>query len=573
MDNTAIAEVFSQYADLLELTGANAFRIRAYRGAARRIKEMSEPLKAIEDDPDRKLIDLEGIGKDLAAKIVELITTGRMSVLEEIQAEVPAETLDLLKVPGLGPKKVAALRDELSIESLEQLAAACRKGKVRELKGFGAKTEATILQGIDIAERVGDRMTRNRAEAHVDAILAHMKSCKAIKRITPTGSFRRLQETVGDLDFLVEADPKKADEVMDLLAEFPDCEDILLRGPTKMSIRLVRGPQVDLRVVPKKSYGAALQYFTGSKEHNIVVRRRAKDRGLRISEYGVFRDEEQIAGKTEADVYATIDMPCFPPELREARREFEWIESGTGLPELIELSDIRGDLHMHSTWTDGTVTIEEMALAAKEIGREYIAMTDHSQRVRMVGGLSEDDLRRQWEEVDRINEKLDGITILKGIECDILEKGGLDLSDDCLAEGDWIIASVHFGQKQSRDEITKRVVDALENPNVSAIGHPTGRLLSSRPAYDIDMGAVIETARKNGKCLELNASPDRLDLCDIHLAAAKEAGVPIVISTDSHRPTSLETMRYGIEQARRAGLTKEDVINTGPVEDILALRG
>lgn len=573
MDNSAIAEVFNQYADLLELTGANAFRIRAYRSAARRIKDLSEPLSTIEDDPDRKLTDIEGIGKDLAEKIVELITSGKLTVLEEILAKVPVGTLDLLKVPGLGPKKVALLRDQLSIESLEQLAAACRKGKVRELKGFGAKTEEAILQGITIAEQVGDRMTRDRAESYVATILEHLKPCKAIQKIEPTGSFRRLQETVGDLDFLVQADPKKADEVMDLLAELPDCEDVLVRGKTKMSIRLVRGPQVDLRVVPKNCYGAALQYFTGSKEHNIIVRRRAKDRGLRISEYGVFRDEEQIAGRTEKDVYATIDMPYFPPELREARREFEWIDSGQGLPKLIELSDIRGDLHMHSTWTDGAVSIEEMARAAMEFGHEYIAMTDHSKRVTMVGGLDGDELRRQWEEVDQVNEKLDGITVLKGVECDILEKGGLDLPDDVLAEADWVIASVHFGQNQPGDQITKRVVDALENPYVCTIGHPTGRLLSSRPAYDIDMTVVIAAAKKNGKCLELNASPDRLDLCDVHLMAAVEAGVKIVISTDSHRPSSFATMRYGIEQARRAGLTKANVINTGPVKKLLAIRG
>ena len=333
------------------------------------------------------------------------------------------------------------------------------------------------------------------------------------------------------------------------------------RGETKLTARLQSGLQIDLRVVPAESFGAAMQYFTGSKAHNVVVRGLAKDRGLKVNEYGVFRGDEQIAGRTEEEVYAALDLPCFPPEMREARREFEWAEEGK-LPRLIELGDIRGDLHMHSTGTDGKATIEKMALAAKARGLKYIAMTDHSKRVTMANGLDEARLREQWEEIDKLNERLTGITVLKGVEVDILERGGLDLDDDVLNEADWVIASIHYGQNQPREQITRRVVDALQNPNVRAIAHPTGRMLTQRKAYEIDLSAVIRVAREHGKVLELNAHPLRLDLDDVACAEAKDHGVLIVISTDSHRPEGLAAMRYGILQARRGGLTKEDVINT-----------
>jgi DNA polymerase (family 10) len=338
---------------------------------------------------------------------------------------------------------------------------------------------------------------------------------------------------------------------MDHLASFHRTASIIVRGETKMSLRLTAGVQVDLRAVAGESFGAALQYFTGSKEHNIVLRGRAKSRGLKINEYGVFRGEKQIAGRTEEEVYGTLDLPCFPPELREARREFEWADAGR-LPELIELSDIRGDLHMHSTWTDGQASIEEMAAAAKRRGLKYIAITDHSKRVSMVGGLDAQRLRQQWAEIDKLNQRLTGITVLKGVEVDILERGGLDLPDDVLIEADWVVASVHYGQNQPREQITRRVIGALENPYVAAIAHPTGRMLTKRKPYEIDLDAVLRAASAHGKMMELNAHPLRLDLDD----------VPIVISTDSHRADGLAAMRYGVLQARRGGLTKDDVANT-----------
>jgi DNA polymerase (family 10) len=348
--------------------------------------------------------------------------------------------------------------------------------------------------------------------------------------------------------------------------------DVLARGSTKMSVRLGSGLQLDLRVVPAESFGAALQYFTGSKEHNIVLRGRAKSCGLKINEYGVFRGDKLIAGRTEDEVYAALDLPCFPPELREARREFDWADAGE-LPTLVELRDIQGDLHMHSTWTDGLATIEEMAAAAKKRGLKYIAITDHSKRVKMVGGLDGDRARQQWAEIDQLNKRLKGITVLKGIEVDILERGGLDLDDDVLAQADWVVASVHYGQSQSREQITQRIIGALENPYVAAIAHPTGRLLMERRPYQLDLDVVMKAARDNGKFLELNAHPSRLDLDDVACAAAKNYGIPIVISTDSHSVTGLDAMRYGVQQARRGGLTKTDVANTRSWPQVQKLLG
>ncbi len=561
MTNAEIAAVFEQVADLLEFKGANPFRVRAYRNAARTIDDLPESLADVAADPNRELTAIDGIGKDLADKVVELVVTGSMEMLDELLAEIPESVLAILRVPGLGPKRAAVLYNELNVTNLDELREACLSQRVRQLKGFGAKTEAAILKGLDIAAEAEQRILWAEADGHVQAILAHLRQCDAVGQLQPAGSYRRGKETVGDLDFLATADDPAG--VMDHLAAYDEVADVLLRGDTKMSVRLTGGLQVDLRVVPDESFGAALQYFTGSKEHNIVLRGMAKRRGLKINEYGVFRgeDERPIAGRIEEEVYAALELPCFPPELREARDEFNWAEAGE-LPQLVELKDISGDLHTHSTWTDGAATIEEMALAAKQRGLKYIAVTDHSKRVAMVGGLNAERLRRQWAEIDKLNRRLKGITVLKGVEVDILEAGGLDLDDDVLAEADWIVASLHYGQNQSRERITGRVIEALENPHVSAIAHPTGRMLMRRKAYEIDMEAVLKAARANGKMMELNSHPIRLDLDDVACAAAKNHGVPIVISTDAHRIEGLDAMRYGVQQARRAGLTKDDVANT-----------
>jgi DNA polymerase (family 10) len=559
MSNHEIAAVFEEIADLLEFQGANAFRVRAYRNAARTIAELTESVADVVADSNRSLTDIEGIGKDLAEKAATLVQTGSLPMLEDLHREIPQSVLAILRVPGLGPKRAAQLYHDLKIATLEQLREACESHQIQGLKGFGEKTEAAILQGLEIASEAGKRILWIEADELVQEIVAHMKGCRAVKKIVAAGSYRRGKETVGDLDFLVVGEDVAA--AMDRLAAFAGVASIIARGDTKTSLRLKTGTQVDLRAVPAESFGAALQYFTGSKEHNIVLRGRAKARGLKINEYGVFRGEERIAGRTEEEVYATLDLPCFPPELREARHEFEWADAGE-LPTLIELDDIRGDLHMHSTWTDGQASIEEMAAAAKSRGLKYIAITDHSKRVSMVGGLKADQLQQQWAEIDTLNKRLRGITVLKGVEVDILERGGLDIPDEVLAEADWVVASVHFGQQQSREQITARVLDALQNPHVDAIAHPTGRMLLARKPYEIDMDAVMRAARDNGKALELNAHPKRLDLDDVACAAAKSYGIPIVISTDAHRPEGLDAMRCGVQQARRGGLTKADVLNT-----------
>ncbi len=560
--------------------------MRAYRNASRTIHDFSEPLEKIAAHPDRKLTDIAGIGADLAEKIKTLVTTGKLPMLEELQAQVPPSVLTLLRIPGLGPKKAAVLHKELGVNSLDELKVACQDHRVQELKGFGEKTEATILAGLDFAASPEvERMYWAEADVYAQLLLAHLKECPSVKQIEMAGSYRRGRETIGDLDVLVESN--NVAEVMDRFAQFDGIAAVLGRGETKMSIRLGNGLQIDLRIVEAKAFGAALLYFTGSKAHNVVLRGMAKDRGLKINEYGVFQvkskgkskaaddDNDEgiyLGGRTEEEVYATLDLPWFPPELREDRWEFAWAARGE-LPKLIEAADIRGDLHMHTNATDGKATLEEMIAAAKQRGLQYIAITDHSKRVSMANGLTADRLLRQWDQIDKIRERLAGITVLKGVEVDILEQGGLDIDDETLGQADWVVASVHYGQKQPRTEITKRIVDALANPNVCAIAHPTGRILNRRKPYDVDMEAVFEAAKQHGKFLELNSNPARLDLNDIHCAACRERGIPVVISTDAHSTQGLDVLRYGILQARRAGLTKAHVANTRSWAQVRKLLG
>ena len=581
MTNVDIAAVFDQIADLLEYQGDNVFRVRAYRNAARMIGNLVESLATIRSDPRRSLTDLEGIGADLAAKIGELLESGRLGMLDDLQKKVPAVAFELMRVPGLGPKKVKALVDQLRLKSLDDLEAACKDGRVQEIKGFGAKTQAAILDNIAFAKSPEhNRFLWQEADAIVQKVLAWMRDCPAVQRIDGAGSWRRGRETVGDIDVVVESDDAKT--VMEHLHAWKETAAVLLAGDTKTSVRGPGNVQIDLRVVAAGSFGATLQYFTGSKEHNVRLRSRARDQGLTINEYGVYQlstgkgrvgkeDAEEtkgksIAGRTEADVYAAVGLPWIPPELREGGDEIALAERGE-LPQLVELDDIHGDLHMHTTATDGEATLGEMVRAAIERGLRYIAITDHGQRVTMAHGLDRKRLLKQWGEIDRLNESLaeDGqppLVVLKGIEVDMLEKGGLDLPDDVLERADWVVASLHYGQNQPRDRITARIIEAIENPHVAVIGHPTGRLINRRPPYDVDIEAVIEAAARTGTFLEINANPWRLDLDDRHAAAAKQAGVKIVISTDAHSTRGLDVMRYGILQARRAGLEAKDVANT-----------
>ncbi|RIK79182.1 MAG: DNA polymerase/3'-5' exonuclease PolX [Planctomycetota bacterium] len=577
MTNHEIAAAFNEVADLLEFQGANPFRVRAYRNGAKRIGDLNESLAAIAESSDRSLKEIPGIGDDLAQKITTLLHTGTLPMLAELRREIPPGVLLLARVPGVGPKKAMILQRELGVNSLSDLREACQGQRVRRLKGFGAKTEEGIIKGLSIAETAGARIRWADAEVIVQNLIEYMREAPGVRQLEVAGSYRRGRDTVGDLDLLADADD--GGPAMDRFAAWMHVQEVVSRGDTKMTVRLVSGMQVDLRVVLSESFGAALQYFTGSKEHNVVVRARAKQQGLKVNEWGVFRAasadghgneetavsplEQYVAGRTEHEVYAALGLPWFPPELREAREEFEWAAAGR-LPELVSLEDIRGDLHMHTTASDGQHSIEEMVAAARARGRQYIAITDHSKRVFMARGLDTQRLRLQWLEVDRVNRQVEDVEVLKGVECDILEKGGMDLPDDVLAEADWVIASVHYGQSQSRAQITARVLQALENPHVDMLAHPTGRLINRRDPYDIDMDAVLAAAARHGKSLELNANPARLDLHEVHCAAARRLGIPIVINTDAHSAAGMDVMKYGVLQARRGGLTAAHVLNALP---------
>ena len=565
MQNTEIARLFEELADLLEIQGANPFRLRAYRNAARTVEGLTEPIADLADEGPKALTELQGIGKNVAEKIIVICETGELPQLNEMREEVPAGVVMMLRIPGIGPKKVAALYKELNLETLDQLKEAAETGDVAKLKGFGQKTAETILEGLEHIEQAGMRVYLADAMPFVEEIVADLSKCKAITQVTVAGSFRRRRESVGDLDVLATSTDSAA--AMKALSEHRLVEKVLVQGDTKQRVRL--SPvfdgsarlEMDLRVVPDESYGAAMQYFTGSKEHNIAVRRRALDRGLSVNEYAVTRDGQYVCGRTEAEVYAAVDLAWVPPELREDRGEIEAAERGE-IPELIEVEDIRGDLHMHTVATDGKATILEMAEAAKARGLKYIAITDHSKRVTMANGLDAERLRAHWAEIREAREKISGIEVLCGIECDILEDATLDLDDEVLSEADWVIAVLHYGLKQPRDQIDKRLLTAITNPHVSVIGHPSGRIIGKRPGADITYRDIFKAAADHGVMMEINAHRSRLDLDDAHASTAKDHGIPIVISTDAHSVNGFAELQYGVFQARRAGLTKKDVANT-----------
>jgi DNA polymerase (family 10) len=556
MENPEVAGLFEEVADLLELREANPFRVRAYRNAGRMLRDLPEPLAG---KTEEELQELPGIGADLAGKIKTVLDTGDLPLRQELRQQVAPGLRDFVAVPGLGPKRARTLHEQLHIDSLDQLRRAAEQHHIRKLRGFGAKTEENILHALEGREESGRRVLLAEAKVYADAAVRHLKRAPGVGRVEVAGSFRRRMETVGDLDLLATCD--RAGPVMDRLANYEAVAEVVARGKTKMTVRLRSGLQLDLRVVPEESYGAALQYFTGSKQHSILLRRIAQEWGLKLNEYGVFRGDKRVAGRTEEDVYAAVGLPWIPPELREARGEIEMAAEGR-LPKLLELDDLRGDLHMHTTATDGRASLEEMVAAAKKRGYAYVAVTDHSKRVTMAHGLDAFNLRRHWKAIDKLAARVKGITVLKGVEVDVLEDGTLDLPDDVLAEADWVIASVHYGQRQPRERITNRLLNAIRHPHVHAIGHPTGRLIGKRKGQDIDLEAVLKAAADYGCFLELNAQPDRLDLDDVAVAAAKTHGVRIVVDTDAHSVGELGLMEFGVYQARRGGLEADDVANT-----------
>ncbi len=569
MQNAEIAKFFDEMADLLEIQGANSFRVRAYRNASRSIESSSDSIETLAEQGGAKsLTEIPGIGDDLAKKIVAIVETGELSQLNDLRKQVPAVALKILRIPGLGPKKVALLIQELQINSLDMLRAAAEAGKIAAIKGFGKKTEQIILEGLPMAEQAGQRVYLAEAKILADAIVDDLRKMPAVKQCDVAGSCRRRRETCADLDVL--AISKEPEAVMDRLAAHPLVASVLARGETKQRVRLKEGMELDLRVVPEESYGAAMQYFTGSKEHNIVIRRRAQERGLKLNEYGLFRGDTCVAGRTEEEIYDAVGLKWVPPELREDRGEIELAEKGK-LPTLLDVGDIQGDLHMHTTATDGAASIAEMAEAAKARGLKYIAITDHSKRVAMANGLDGERALSHWREIQKVRQSIKGIEILCGIECDILEDATMDLPDEVLAEAEWVIAVLHYGLKQPRAQIQKRLLAAIRNPHVSIIGHPTGRIIGRRAGADIDFDELFKAAADHGVMMEINANPARLDLDDIRAAAAKDLGIPIVISTDSHSTGGFDTMEYGVYQARRAGLTKKDVANTKPWKDFKKL--
>ncbi len=560
VQNAEVAAMFDQAAELLEIEGENQFRVRAYRRAARVIEDLPQSIKSLLA-AGRDLSELPGIGKDLAGKIADIVTTGHFALLDTLKRKLPGELGEIAALPGLGPKRVKVLHDKLKVSTIDDLRRVVKTGRLHGIRGFGPIIESKLAAAL-AKPAPKQRFKLSVAEAEAEALAAFLRNGG---RVVVAGSYRRRRDTVGDLDVLVAA--KDGAAVGDKVVGYENVSEVLAHGPTRTAVILRSGLQVDVRVVPEESYGAALLYFTGSKAHNIALRELANAHKWKLNEYGLFAGRRRIAGKTEEEVYKKLGLAFIPPEMREDRGEIALAQTNK-LPPLITLPDIRGDMHVHSNWTDGTTTIAAMAQAAQARGYEYMALTDHSRRVAMTHGLDPARLSRQIREIDRLNKKLEGFTILKGIEVDILKDGHLDLPDTILSKLDVVVASVHSHFDLPREQQTDRVIRALQNPYVSILGHPTGRLIGEREPYEIDMERVISTAKELGCCLEINSEPDRLDLNDIHAHAAKTAGVKLAISTDAHSVNALGYTRFGVDQARRAWLTADDVLNTRSLAEL-----
>ncbi|HEY6022635.1 MAG TPA: DNA polymerase/3'-5' exonuclease PolX [Pseudolabrys sp.] len=554
VQNAEIAAMFDQTAELLEIQGENQFRVRAYRRAARTIEGLPQSVRSMLM-AEADLSELPGIGKDLAGKIADIVKTGRFELLESLKKKLPGELGEMAALPGLGPKRIKLLYKKLKVHTLDDLRRAIESGRLHKVRGFGAVIEKKLAQALT-KPVAAKRFKLATAEAEAEALVSYLRDGG---RVVVAGSYRRRRDTVGDLDVLVTA--KHGAAVGDKLVGYENVAEVFAHGATRTTVVLRSGIQVDVRAVPEQSYGAALLYFTGSKAHNIALRGIANRHKWKLNEYGLFSGHRRIAGATEEEIYRKLGLAYVPPEMREDRGEVALAQAGE-LPQLVSVEDIRGDLHVHSDWTDGTASIEEMARAAQACGYEYMALTDHSRRVAMAHGLDPAKVSRQIREIDRLNARLKGFTVLKGIEVDILKDGGLDLPDSTLANLDVVVASVHSFFDLTSAAQTERIVRAMQNPYVSIIGHPSGRLIGEREPYDIDMDRLTSAAREFNCCLEINAEPDRLDLNDVHAHMAKSKGVKIAISTDAHSVNAYQYMRFGIDQARRAWLTADDVINT-----------
>ena len=566
--NAEMAAIFREVADLLELDAANQFRIRAYRNAARSVEECSRPIAALAAESPEELTELPGVGDDLAAKIREISRTGSLALLRQLRRAAPAGAARLLRLPGVGPKHARALCEQLGVRSLASLRRAAVARRIRDLPGFGEKTETRILAEIDTRAAHGGRSRRASVAEHAEALLTHLRAVPGVRRAEIAGSYRRACETVGDLDVLVTGTDHAA--IVAAFVGYGGMKSVLARGTTRAAIRLRSGLHVDLRVLDAKSFGAGLHYFTGSKAHNVAVRRMARERGLKINEYGVFRGTRRRGGSTEEEVFAAVGLPWIPPELREDRGELEAAARGE-LPELLEGTDLRGDLQSHTTHSDGRDSLEAMAEAAEALGYEYLAITDHTPSVRVAGGLDDDGFRRQMKRIDRLNARLRKLTLLKGAEVDIRADGSLDLRDTTLAALDIVLVSVHSHFRLPRPEQTARVLRALTHPAVDVLAHPTARLIGQRPPIALDIDAVCQAAADGGKLLEVNAQPERLDLDDIATHTALRRGVTLTLGTDAHSVEELGFMHWGVDQARRGWATRTDVANTLPLAKLLRL--
>ena len=559
--NEDIAAVFDEIADLLEIEGDNPFRIRAYRNGARTLRELGEDIRALVERGE-KITGFPGIGKNLAEKIHEILDTGQCAALQKLRKQLPADLTELLKLPGLGPKRVHALYHELDIHTLEQLERAARDGLIQHLPGFGAKTELHLLETVQAHADTARRFKLAVVGRYAEPLLEYLEGAPAVKTVAVAGSYRRARETVGDLDILVIARNGRA--VIEHFVAYDEVDSVLASGTTRATVMLRNGLQVDVRVVAAVSYGAALHYFTGSRAHNIAVRGIARKHGLKVNEYGVFRGKKRIAGKTEDEVFGSIGLPWIPPELRENRGEIEAARAGM-LPTLVETGDLRGDLHAHSRASDGHESIEVMARAAKERGLQYLAITDHSKRLTVAHGLDSKRVLAQIQAIEAFNAGDHGITLLTGIAVDILEDGSLDLPDAVLSRLDVVIGAVHSRFELSRAKQTRRILHAMDNPNFTLLAHPSGRLIDRREPYDVDMTRIIRHARERGCFLELNAHPERLDLLDTHCQRARDEGVLVSINSDAHSSADFDNLRFGVGQARRGWLEKSDVLNTRPL--------